>query len=85
MLTAVLNNDHSNRYGNLVLIKAFTLSTKCWIHQKEKKRKRETERLISNHPSGLVPSISYTRCKVFPVEVNTHTETFTHIHTYTKM
>ena len=81
LLTAVLNNDHSNRHGNLVLIKVFTLSTKCWIHQKEK-RKRETERLRSSHPSGRVPSTSYTECKVSPVcvEVNTHTETLTHIH-----
>ena len=36
-----LIKDHNNRHGNLVLIKALTLSIKCLIHQK--KRKRETD------------------------------------------
>lgn len=43
LLTVVLNKDHSHRHGNLVLIKALTLSTKCLIHQKEKKRQRDCD------------------------------------------
>lgn len=78
MLIIVLNEDHSNRHGNLVQIKALTLSTKCVIHQKEEKR--ETEGPRSSHPGGPVPSISHTKCRVSPVEVNTHK----HTHTYTR-
>lgn len=46
------------------------------------KRERETERLRSNHPGGPVPSISYTKCRVSPVELNTHTDTHTHTHVH---
>lgn len=45
-----------------------------------KRERRETER--SNHPSGPVPSICYTECRVSSVEVNTHTNTHTHTHVH---
>lgn len=46
------------------------------------KEEKETERLRSSHPGGPVPSISYTECKVSPVEVNAHTHKHTHTHTH---